>query len=297
MRIYQGEHSVQGMGIWGDAAFVLHDTGICSVYDLLTKCETPVDTIRLGSYNAGTPSRDYLNHANSCMFSETHYKNNPIPLLYVTIGTGIGADEDGYFYRCAVENITCNIDALGKEKYRAQTLQIISYRPEGIEKTPFIQPCWGCPAFLVDPQEQCLYIFSAKYRTKRDCIPTGQHNQYIITKFALPHIEDGDKIILTPQKIMEQFCVTSDVQFTQGGTIFNGKLYYTFGCPHAGYPLKILVFDLRKKRIFAEVSIPDDALNSEEIECCAAYRGKLMVNTSGIGHGSIFALNDDALLP
>lgn len=34
MRIWRGSHSVQGMGIWGDRAFVLHDTGICGVHDL-----------------------------------------------------------------------------------------------------------------------------------------------------------------------------------------------------------------------------------------------------------------------
>ena len=97
MRIWRGIHSVQGMGIWQDQAFVLHDTGICGVHDLREGKEEPLCVFKLGSWNEGVPHKDYKNHANSCMFSQTHYKGNPIPLLYVTIGTGTGYDEDGYF--------------------------------------------------------------------------------------------------------------------------------------------------------------------------------------------------------
>ena len=105
MRFEKAKRSAQGMGIWGDRLFMLYDTGWCSVHDLQTRSPKALDVFKLGSFNDGTPTKDYLNHSNDCVFSKIHYQGNPIPLLYVTIGTGTGMDEDGYFYRCAVENI------------------------------------------------------------------------------------------------------------------------------------------------------------------------------------------------
>ncbi len=299
MRFEKVSRSAQGMGIWGDRLFVLYDTGICGVYDLQSRSPRALDVFKLGSYNAGTPSKDYLNHANDCVFSKIHYENNPIPLLYVTIGTGIGTDGDGYFYRCAVENITCTVDENG-EHYTAQTLQTISYRPEGIEHTPFLQPCWGCPGWMIDPDEPYLYMFSAKYRTKRGCVPEGERNTYIITKFPLPSLEAGTWVHLSPKDILDQFCVESDVPFTQGGTIVNGKLYYTFGLPIREYADIILVFDLKEKRLIAQVEELDDALNQEEIECAAPYEGMLLVNTNGHPEGDrtggIYVIKQDIFL-
>ncbi len=278
LRYERGWHTAaQGMGIYDGKAFVLYDTGMCAVYDLDNREASPLDVFPLGSFNEGVPAREYLNHANDCMFSRTHFRGNPIPLLYVTTGTGTGGDADGYFYRCAVEDITR--DARGR--YTARTVQTISYCPEGIENTPFLQPCWGCPAWLTDPEEGCLYMFSAKYRTKRGCTPEGEHNRYIITKFPLPDPEAGGFVKLTPADILDQFSVQSDVEFTQGGTVCNGRLYYTFGLPKKDYPDIILIFDLKEKRLIAQVENLDGALNEEEIECCAEYRGRLYVNTNG----------------
>lgn len=293
MHIQKTDHSVQGMGIWENRAFILYDTGICGVYDLEKRQDVPLAVFPLGSYNDGIPSSDYRNHANSCMFSSTHYQGNPIPLLYVTIGTGIGTDEDGYFYRCAVENIRCSVDSQGKESYMAETLQIITYLPEKIENTVYQTPCWGCPCFLMDPEESGLYIFSARYRTKRGCVPEGKRNRYIITRFALPDAAAGGMVRLKASDIEDQFCVDSDVLFTQGGTIVNGKLYYTFGCPQAGYPLAILVFDIRKKCLCAQMTGFDEAFFQEELECCAPWNGTILFNTNAKGHGSIFRVLEE----
>jgi len=287
MRFEKVLRSAQGMDVWGDRAFILYDTGVCAVYDLKNRKEAALAQFPLGSCNAGTPTKDYLNHANSCMFSGIHYKGNPIPLLYVVTGTGVGADEDGYYYRCAVENITMEVDEQGIESYSAETIQMISYRPEGIENVPFETPCWGCPAFFVDTENQALYIFSARYRTKRGCIPDGESNVYIITKFQLPEADEGAMIHLTPMDIQEQFSVESDVLFTQGGTLTDNKIYYTYGCPKIGYPLVILVFDLEKKVLCTQIGNLDEAFHGEEIECCAFYEGKLLCNTCD---GSIFEI-------
>lgn len=286
MRFHKILPSAQGMAVWEDKAFVLYDTGVCGIYDLLTKEPKPVAQFPLGSYNPGIPTKDYRNHANSCMFGGIHYENNPIPLLYGNIGTGTGYDEDGYFYRCAVENIVKGSDG----QYTAQTLQVISYHPQGIEDTPYESPCWGCPAWLVDTESGLMYIFSARYRTKRGCVPEGKSNRFLITAFRMPELSDGAKIRLTPDHIVDQFGVDANLQFTQGGTISGGKLYFTFGCPKREYPLSVAVFDLRKKEMTSVIGDLDEALFEEEIECCAPYNGMLLCNTCD---GGIYEIKED----
>lgn len=274
--------SAQGMAIWGDEAFILYDTGMCAVYDLKGRASAPMASFPLGSYNDGQPTRDYLNHANHCMFGSLHYKDNPIPLLYVTVGTGIGADADGFYYRMSVENITRTA-----EGFRAETLQTVTYQPSGHVPAPWEAPCWGCPAFFVDQAAGALYIFSARYRTKRGCVPEGAKNAYIITRFDLPPLSAGPMVRLTPGDIRDQFAVESGVLFTQGGQLTDGILYYTFGCPKAGYPVQVMAFDVGEKRLLWEAEHMDEAFNGEEIECCDWYQGQLLCNTNG---GSLYSL-------
>lgn len=284
--------SAQGMDIWQNYAYILFDTGCCGVYNLNSKDPQPIAFFRLGSYNEGIPDKNYLNHANSCMFSRIHLADNPIPLMYVTIGTGIGSDEDGFYYRCAVENIIQTQNSDGKACFRAQTVQVISYRPAAMVSGCFESPSWGCPAFFVDSQAGFFYIFSARYRTTKGHVPEGKQNAYIITKFKLPDVNAGGMIHLGSEDIIDQFSVESDVLFTQGGTLDGNRIYYTFGCPEKGYPIRILVFDLDKKSLIAQIGNLNDAFFQEEIECCAIYDGNLLCNTCD---GSIFALERDLI--
>ena len=274
--------SAQGMAVWRDRAYILYNTGICAVYDLSSRAFQPVAAFPLGSYNDGKPTRDYLNHANHCMFGSLHLDGNPIPLLYVTVGTGIGADEDGYYYRLSVENIVKTGD-----EYRSQVLQTVTYRPSGPVPAPFVDPCWGCPAFFADNDANALYIFSARYRTKRGCVPEGERNAYIITRFDLPSLSDGPLVHLAASDIRDQFSVESDVPFTQGGQLTDGILYYTFGCPKAGYPVRVMAFDVERKCLKWQAENMDDAFCGEEIECCDWYGGQLLCNTNG---GSLYTL-------
>ena len=153
MRYQKVLRSAQGMAIWGDLAFVLHHTGYCAVYDLESRCETCLTQFPLGSYNDGVPSAEYTNHSNQCMFSGTCLDGNPIPLLYVTAGNHFGEDENGYYYRCAVENIVLNRDEEGNVSGSSTLIQTISYKNDGIEDTPFESPCFGCPAWFADSEK------------------------------------------------------------------------------------------------------------------------------------------------
>lgn len=274
--------SAQGMAIWQDRAYILYNTGVCAVYDLVTRALQPAAAFPLGSYNDGKPTRDYLNHANHCMFGSLHLDGNPIPLLYVTAGTGIGNDEDGFYYRLCVENIVRSGEA-----YASHLLQTVTYRPTETVTAPFVDPCWGCPAFFADNERKALYIFSARYRTKRGCVPEGEHNAYIITRFDLPDLSAGPMVRLTARDIRDQFSVESDVPFTQGGQLTDGILYYTFGCPKAGYPVCVMAFDVDRKILKWQAENMDAAFCGEEIECCDWYKGQLLCNTNG---GSLYTL-------
>ncbi len=282
MRFEKKMRSVQGMAIWQDEAFILYDTGVCFVYDLNQKGQEPTASFKLGSYNDGQPSKDYLNHANHCMFGGIHHEGNPLPLLYVTIGAGIGADEDGYYYRLSVENIVKT-----PEGYEPRVLQTITYQPSDMGDFPYESPCWGCPAFFVDTDAGKLYIFSARYRTKRGCVPEGKTNAYIVTTFDLPALDAGSLVRLTAKDIRDQFVVESDVAFTQGGQMTDGIIYYTFGLPEKDYPDRMMAFDVKQKKVLYLLDYLDAPLNREEIECCDWYKGQLLCNTNG---GALYAL-------
>lgn len=287
MRFHKQLPSAQGMAIHDERAYVLYDSGWCAVHDLNDRNPEPLDFFPLGSMNEGTPCTEYRNHSNQAMFGSLHHENNPIPLLYVTAGAGIGTDEDGFYYRCAVENIVKTTDENGVEHHRAQTLQTICYQPDGIEHTAFVPPCWGCPAFFPDTENGFLYIFSARYRTKRGCVPEGENNAMIITQFPLPKLSDGAMVHLQPKDILDQFVVESNTAFTQGGLLAGDLLIYTFGCPKHGYPDEIMVFDVREKKLAAHIRNLDEALHGEELESCAVYSGNLMLNTC---EGGIYTL-------
>ena len=288
MRFQKQLRSAQGMAIHNERAYMLYDSGWCAVHDLNERDAKPLDFFPLGSMNEGTPSKEYRNHSNQAMFGTLHHEGNPIPLLYVTAGSGIGKDADGFYYRCAVENIVQTMDENGAEHHRAETLQTICYQPDGIENTAFAPPCWGCPAFFPDTENGFLYIFSARYRTKRECIPEGESNAMIITKFPLPKLSDGAMVHLKPKDILDQFIIPSDTAFTQGGLLVGDQLIYTFGCPKIGYPDEIMVFDVRQKKQTAHIRNLDEALHGEELESCAVYCGNLMLNTCD---GGIYTLS------
>ena len=93
--------SQQGMDVYGSLAFLLHHGGSCDVLHLNTKQK--VSSFHLASYT-GDGAGPYTNHANQAVFCSrlTPYQpSGALPLMYVSIGNGPGADEDGYYGRCA----------------------------------------------------------------------------------------------------------------------------------------------------------------------------------------------------
>lgn len=282
--------SAQGMAIYGDSAFILHHTGECAIYNLKTKDPKPEVRFRLGSWNSGTPNEKYINHANQCMFSSRHLNGNPLPLLYVTTGNAGGGDENGYYYRCAVENINVERDSTDKAVWaKSERIQTISYRNDGIERVNWETPCWGCPAWFVDSENGSLYMFSARYRTTEAFLQYYDRNSYIITRFPLPDAADGGLVILTAKDIEDQFLAPFNILFTQGGMICRDKLFYTFGLGDAHYPIGLRVYDLKERCQAAAIDLSTSAMGAEEIESCSFYHGELLCNTNA-ETGGIFSL-------
>ena len=271
-RIGDADWSVQGFAAADGLGFVLYHTGVCAVYDLVTRNPKPLCVFKLGSYNDGTPDGRYTNHANDAMFGGRLGKNE-LPLLYVTAGNSGEADENGYIAYCAVEQIRRNGDS-----FTAETVQRIYYKNEGIENTRFQSPCWGCPASLVDAEGGYYYTFSAKYRTIKQF--SRPDNAYIVTKFALPSPEIS-KVTLYPSDIIDQFELPFNVFFTQGGTLKDEKIWYLFGCASKDYPDALNVIDLKNKCYAACEDLSASVLAKEEVECCAFHDGRLLINTQG----------------
>ncbi len=269
-RIGGKRQSWQGFAVSGEFGFALHHTGICSVYDLAAQSSEPLAVFPLGSYNTGFPDGRYTNHANDAMFGAAHYGDNPLPLLYVTAGNSGECDEDGYIGRCAVENIV-----RGADGWFAETVQTILYQPTENEVG------WGWPAQLPDPADNAFWLFSARHRTKNDpqFLALGE-NAYILTRFELPPVrQKGEKVILREKDVTCRFECPFDVFFTQGGTVADGILYYTFGCGNEKHPNALRAYDLRSRRCLGGVDFSASVFASEELECAAPYHGKLLLNT------------------
>lgn len=270
--VFGKRRSVQGFSVHGDTAFVLYHSGLCGAYDLISRDPKPIGVFKLGSYNGGKPDKRYVNHANDAMFGDT-LKDEEFPLLYVTAGNSGESDENGFIAYCAVEQIRRTTDG-----FTSETVQRIYYKNDGIEKTQFLTPGWGWPASLVDTAGGFYYMLSARDRTKREF--SRPDNYYIVTKFRLPDPTAGD-VTLFPSDILDQFTLPFDVFITQGGTLKNGKIWYLFGFGREDYPDALRVIDLEKRCYTLSEDLSTSPFWDQEVECCAFYRGRLLINTQG----------------
>ena len=201
----------------------------------------------MGSYNEGEPDNRWANHANDAMFGG-FLPGETFPRLYVTAGNSVESDEHGYIAYCAVEQIRCQ-DGV----YSSETFQRIYYKNDGIENSGYRTPGFGWPMSLVDADGGWYYMFSARYRTRKECAQPD--NTYIITKFPLPDPGAGD-ITLYPKDIVEQFELPFNVFFTQGGTLKDGRIWYMFGCGKDQHPNAMRVIDLKDVNMYSARIFP-----------------------------------------
>ncbi|MBQ4139959.1 MAG: hypothetical protein IJD70_01350 [Clostridia bacterium] len=262
--------SVQGMAIHGDTAFVLYHSGVAGAYDLVSRDPKPVGIFKLGSYCKDEEDKRYDNHANDAMFGAT-MPGEDFPLMYVTAGNSGDADEKGWLAYCAVEQIRLRDDV-----YSAETVQRIYYKPTEKDGEKFEIPGWGWPASLVDVKNGFFYLHSARYRTKREMYRPD--NEYIVTKFRLPDPAEGD-VTFTADDILDQFFLPFNAFATQGGTIYDDKLYYSFGFGREDTPDALNVIDLKEKKYALCEDLSTAPFFDQEVECVGFYKGRMLINT------------------
>lgn len=261
---------VQGMAVHGDTAFVLYHSGVAGAYDLVSRDPKPLGVFKLGSYCRNKEDKRYDNHANDAMFGG-FLPGEDFPLMYVTAGNSGDADEKGWLAYCAVEQIR-----LKDGEYSAETVQRIYYKPTEADGTKFEIPGWGWPASLVDVKNGFFYLHSARYRTKREMYRPD--NEYIVTKFRLPDPTEGD-VTFTADDILDQFTLPFNAFATQGGTIYEDRLYYSFGFGREDTPDALNVIDLKEKKYALCEDLSTAPFFDQEVECVAFYKGRMLINT------------------
>ena len=184
---------------------------------------------------------------------------------------------------------------------------------------------WGWPASFVDsdPTDTTkgkFYLYSARFRTTEKWeginrqIYSGdasgiayedfaypEHNAYIITEFDMPALpaseaDFGKTVTLSPRDITDQFETEYDIYFTQGGTMYQGRIYYSYG--NGGeYGSKtangIRVFDIEQEKIVARVDLTADrvGMGSKEPECCCIYNGMLCLSAAAKTSSTMHAVH------
>lgn len=255
--------SVQGMSIYNDIIYQLQDTGILNIYDIEGD-GTPLAYTNLASY-------DVNNHANCCNFGNVFYNDNSIPLLYVTTGK-VG----DISLKCFVENI--NVTKTGDD-YSVSTslVQTITFDQTNFENKGY-KKIWDCPAYLVSPDNKYLYVFGAKYRTNGSQSQYDLDNMYIITKFKYPDISNSE-VTLTADDVIEQFTTEYQVDFTQGGTLHNDLIIYSFGLGTTAHPSKIGIWNVNSKSLINTIDLTDAPCGNQELEDVYVYENHLYITT------------------
>ena len=253
----------QGMDIWGGVLFSAKDTGYVCLYDFAKKQSNPFATIQLASASAE-------NHSNVLNLAAQKADGSPYPLMYVTVGN-VGASIE---YYCHVEKI---IETDGV--YSSQLIQTIILDTSGFSAAGF-QSIFGSPQWLLDKVRNQLWVFSAIKRTTEAVTGNMRTNKYVATCFNVPDISSAN-VTLTANDIVKQSIFEFDAYATQGGCIYNGIIYYTFGFggTTGNSTSKIRVFDTDSNSILSRINLAG-IMNDEPEDCCV-YNGKLYMQTAG----------------
>ena len=231
----------QGMDVFGDKAYLLYNTGICRIFDLLSE---KIDSEFL------LASASKTNHANCASFGKEFYEGNNVPVLYVS--------ECSSPYRCFVENI---------RNGKSQIVQtIFAFENEH----PKLVHDW-----IVAKKGYFLYTF-----TRLGSIISNGTVLHSINKYRLPRLSEGEKVILSEKDVIDRFDI-SFKSMGQGGLVNGRYMYLPVGLSHdsdgkrSDAKRSIIIVDLKKQIIERFVDISNDIL--DEPEDIAIYNGRLLL--------------------
>lgn len=252
------KEAYQGMAIYGDMMFSLHNSGICTVIDL--KSRKLLSEFNMASYNKA-------NHCNVASFGREFYSpEDEFPLLYVSQASK--EKLNGLKDVCVVERVTRNSSEL---------VQTINYQDEKGTFGYALQ-------WVVDVKNGYLYGFG---NTIKNAVDGNRHR---VTKFKLPKLSDNDSnkmVTLTENDVIETYTLedyyngNEKLLIGQGLTIANGKLIMPTGLGNAAYPASIWIVDLDSRRVS---NVIDLSYIKKEPEDCDVYQGSLLMQCNGGGY-------------
>lgn len=255
--------SFQGLAIWNDIWIQLFNGGMWAMYDM----NNPNNGTAIASGSLGSAGTD--NHANSLTFGKKYDNSDPFPLLYVT-GWIDDIETGGTGSCCYVERLVSD----GNDGYTSSLLQTID-----IDYTDFASKGFKVPYpylnFLCDVDNGYLYTFSAKYRTNGSQSQYDNENRYYITRFKIPDLSNNS-VTLTADDVLVQWELPYDVDFTQGGTIFNNQMFCLFGDGNdTTHKNALRVYDLLEGCEVSKVDLSQTIWKAREPEDVHVYQGYL----------------------
>ena len=216
-------------------------------------------------------------------------------------------------------NVNKNMGDLLTNMYDSETGKFLYVDGNGYEQTKGYQKVsWGWPAWFTDcePTEVTagkIYLKGARFRTTEayealnkevygiESYWTTDANQkgnaYIVTEFNMPPLPKGTSasdgygatFTLYPKDITDQFTTEYDIGFTQGGVLYKGVIYYSYGNEknESGRYRKngIQIIDIASKKITEKLNLSGTVLGlGKEPECCSIWKGELMLGLNGDGY-------------
>lgn len=259
--------SFQGLAIWNDIWIQLFNGGNWAMYDM----NNPDNGNSFASGALGSAGVD--NHCNNLTFGKMYDAGDPFPLLYVT-GWIDDIETGGTGSCCYVERLQSD----GSDGYTSTLLQTIT-----IDYTDFASSGYEVPYpylnFMCDIDNGYLYTFSAKYRTNGSQSQYDNVNRYYITRFKIPDLANAT-VTLTADDVLQQFILPYDVDFTQGGTIYNNQMFCMFGDGNnTTHQNALRVYDLLEGCEVSKVDLSQTIWKAREPEDVHIYQGYLYTLT------------------
>lgn len=238
---YKGK-SAQDMAIYGDNAYLMSDGGHCRVLNLLS------GAVEKEFHLACSNKKP---HINAVCFGSEKLEDASIPVIYVS-----ATDKP---HCCYVESLT---------KDSSKTVQTIEAMENG--------KIYSNHNWIVDDENGLLYGLKCFWHQYIDDVGNVKT---VITKYRLPRLDEGEKVVLSEKDILDRF----DVSFPnalQGAVIRRGKLYIASGMQekeknNTETERAIIVINLKKKRIVKKVNI--NLLTTNEPEGIAFYHNKCLL--------------------
>ena len=262
-------YGAQSAACYGDyALFVGVKVGRMSLFNMKTR--TRVCSQKLSPKNELRGKTD-IYHANNCCFGVKKYsKNDSLPLLYVSHreNNELRGVLEVYRVTPVSRDTLARFDSLA-----VQLVQTIYYPCASDDNA------LGSPWTAIDLRKGYMYTYSRNNKRK-----TPNYGRCRISKFKIPKVNGRPEVYLTDRDIIDTFDGGYNAVLSQGGCIWDNKLYIAQGIPKENSTSWLREIDLVKRELTNSYNLSKAGLQ-EEPEGCFVYDGQLMIATA---KGSIY---------